>query len=132
MPSNTLRIIFLISLFLEYLHSTEEIAGRFPHIDSFMKFGGSIFRTTSEKFYWISHIIYWVGLPIIFLIFQRSSVGLFLAVLFGISYPFEAHHLFKAFLRKSYYPGTITALLYLFIGFFFWAQLLKDLNLLNS
>jgi small-conductance mechanosensitive channel len=38
----------------------------------------------------------------------------------------ELHHIWKAVVSWSYYPGLITALAFPVIGFFFWRELIKS------
>ena len=131
MPSKELKLIFLLSLPLIYLHALEEVLGGFSHIDSFMQSGASLFNTTPELFYWVSHVLYWLALPTLFVLFKGSRLGMYLLVLFGFSYIFELHHLIKALIAESYYPGMITASIYILFGIFFWTRLLKNLKIIN-
>lgn len=126
MASRKLKTIFLISLLLIYLHGFEEIIVGFSSSDSFIMYGSRYFGTTPEVFYWIFHIIYWLLLPILFILFHSKRVGLFLMTLFSIVFIFELHHILKAIVAGDYYPGAITAIFYPIIGFFFWKQLIKD------
>lgn len=126
MISNKLERIFLISLFLIYIHGVEEIIGGFQHFDSFMIFGAKYFSTTPEMFYWISHLIWWFSVPLIFIVFKKYRFILLIMAIYGTVFIIEFHHVIKAFIAKSYYPGTITALFYPLIGFFYWKELLKN------
>ncbi|HBQ51305.1 TPA: hypothetical protein DD690_04990 [Candidatus Daviesbacteria bacterium] len=126
MASNKLNSLFLISLLLIYLHGFEEIIGGFPSSDSFIIYGGRYFGTTPENFYWIFHTIYWLLLPILFILFHIKRIGLFLMTLFSFVFIFESHHILKAIIINDYYPGVITAIFYPIIGFFFLRQLIKD------
>ena len=126
MVSKQLTILFIIALALIYLHGVEEVLTGFPHGDSFMKFGASFFHTSPENFYWISHIfLWWLPIPIIFLVFRKKAIILPLLALFGLVFVFELHHLIKAVLAQSYYPGMITAFFYPILGVFFYKELLK-------
>lgn len=126
MISNKLKRFFLISLLLIYAHGIEEIIGGFQYFDSFMVLGANYFGTAPEIFYWVSHIIFWLSLPILFLLFHKRRVGIILMAIFGVIFIVELHHPIKALFINHYYPGMITALLYPIVGFFFWRQLIKD------
>ena len=127
MVSKRLTFLFITALGLIYLHGLEEVLTGFPHVDPFMKFGANFFNTSSEGFYWISHIfLWWLPIPLIFLIFRKTTLILLLLALFGIVFFFEIHHLIKAFVAQSYYPGMITAFFYPILGVFFYKELLKN------
>ncbi len=126
MISDKLKHIFLISLLLIYAHGIEEIIGGFQYFDSFMVSGANYFGITPEIFYWVSHMIFWLSLPILFLLFHQRRVGLILITIFGGIFIIELHHPIKAILASQYYPGTITALFYPIIGIFFWKQTFTD------
>lgn len=126
MISNKLERIFLISLLLIYAHGVEEIIGGFQYSDSFMVLGAQYLRTTTEIFYWVFHIIFWLSLPILFLLFHKRRVGIILMAIFGVIFIVELHHPIKALFINHYYPRMITALLYPIVGFFFWKQIFPD------
>jgi hypothetical protein len=127
MVSKRLTTLFVLALGLIYLHGVEEVLTGFPRVDSFMKFGASFFNTSSENFYWISHIfLWWLPIPVIFLILRRRTIILPLLALFGLVFVFELHHLVKAALAQSYYPGMITAFFYPILGVFFYKELLRS------
>ena len=125
MISKRLNNLFLITLIPIYLHGIEEILTGFSHIDSFMVIGSHFFNTSSEQFYWVSHIIFWLLLPVLYLFFYKTKVALFLFSLFGLFFIVELHHIYKAVLIKNYYPGLITSLAYPVIGFFYIKELIK-------
>ncbi|MBI2595722.1 HXXEE domain-containing protein [Candidatus Daviesbacteria bacterium] len=118
-----LKHIFLLSLLLIYAHGVEEIINGFQYSDSFMVYGANLFNTTPEIFYWISHLIWWFSLPLLFLVFNKSRLGLFLMTLYGFVFFIEIHHSIKGFLAGRYYPGMVTAMLYPIFGIFYWRQL---------
>ena len=47
-------------------------------------------------------------------------------IVFGAVYILQLHHIWKAAVSWSYYPGLITALAFPVIGFFFWKELIKS------
>lgn len=126
MISNKLKRIFLISLILIYAHGIEEIIGGFQYFDSFIVYGANLFNTTPEIFYWVSHLVWWVSLPILFLLFHKNRLGLLLMALYGLVFFIELHHPIKGLLIGSYYPGMVTALFYPVVGFFYWKQIIRD------
>lgn len=125
MISKNLNVLFIVSLSLIYLHGVEEVLTGFQHTDSFMMFGGKVFSISTESFYWFSHLLWWLGAPIMFLIFRNKPIILPLLALFGTVFFIEAHHLIKALLVQSYYPGMITAFLYPIFGVYFYKELMR-------
>ena len=124
MTSKRLDPLFLAALILIYLHGLEEVLAGFQHIDSFMEFGGRLFNTSTENFYWFSHLLWWLAVPVIFLIFRKKPIILPLLALFGAVFFIETHHLVKSLLVQSYYPGMITAFLYPIFGIYFYKELI--------
>ena len=129
MASNKLKHIFLLSLILIYAHGVEEIINGFQFSDSFMVYGANLFNTTPEFFYWVFHFVWWISLPIIFLLFSNKSLGLLIMTLYGFVFFIELHHPIKGLLAGHYYPGMVTALFYPVFGIFYWQQIIKDWQL---
>jgi len=125
MISKRLNTIFFLSLGLMYAHGFEEVLTGFQHTDSFVIFGANLFNTTPESVYWVFHILWWSSVPILFFVFRKKSFVFPLLALFGIVFLVETHHLIKAVLVKSYYPGMITAFFYPIAGFFFYRELIR-------
>lgn len=127
MISKRLKTLFLLSLIPIYLHGIEEVLFGFQYSDSFMISGANLFNTTPETFYWITHIfLWWLLLPVAYMLFQKSRLALYLMTAFSLVFIFEFHHIFKALLSMSYYPGMITALVYPLVGIFFWKELVTN------
>ena len=126
MISNNLKHLFLLSLIPIYLHGMEEIVNGFQQVDVFMVYGASYFQTTPEVFYWISHIIWWVSLPLLYLLLNKSRFALPLMTVFSLVFIIELHHPIKGLLIHQYYPGMITALFYPIFGLFYWQQLIRE------
>ncbi|MDP3941342.1 MAG: HXXEE domain-containing protein [bacterium] len=126
MVSKSLKKIFLFTLLLIYLHGIEEVMGGFPQIDSFMQLGGSYFKITPEQFYWVSHILWWVLIPIMYIFFQKKKFAIFLFSFFGLFFFVELHHIVRAILLRGYYPGVLTAIAYSVIGVVYWRELIND------
>lgn len=55
---------------------------------------------------------------------KRWQRGL-LAIL-GAVYVLEIHHLIEAIIRQSYYPGSLTAIAFPVLAFFFWREYLHS------
>lgn len=126
MVSQKLKNIFLFTIITIYIHGVEEVITGFPHVDGFMGFGAAYFKISPEQFYWIAHVIFWVSLPLLYILFNKKHIALLLFSLFGLFFIIELHHIFKTAYFRSYYPGLLTALIYPFIGVLYWQELLKN------
>lgn len=129
MISKRLKYIIFIALVLIYTHGLEEIFTGFYLNDSTMKFLGDYFNITGESFYWISHAIWWIVLPLLAYVVVVKGKMLWLLVLFGLVFFIELHHFAKAIFARSYYPGMLTAILYPIIGIIYWRELFKNYKL---
>lgn len=127
MVSKKLKSITFVALGVIYLHGVEEILMGFYQNDSTMKLFGHYFNLSANEFYWISHLIWWITLPILFLLVVKKQL-FWLMVLFGIVFIVEIHHLIKAAQAMTYYPGMLTAIFYPIIGFFYWRELIINLR----
>lgn len=125
MISENFAKVFLFFLVLIYAHGIEEVLTGFHYNDSFMILGAQYFNISVETFYWISHLVWWISVPLLFIIFRKSKFIFPLMALYGLVFIIESHHLVKALIIKSYYPGMVTALFYPIVGFFYWRQLIK-------
>ncbi len=126
MISTKLKKLLGISLLLIYAHGLEEIITGFYPSDRYMIFFSSLFASIPQATYWISHLLFWVFLLISYLLVIGGRWKYFVLALFGTIFFIELHHPIDAFLTGGYYPGMITALIYPFIGFFYWKQLITD------
>lgn len=126
MISNKLKKLFLLSLLLIYIHGVEEILTGFAYKDSFMVFGANLFKTATENFYWVFHLIWWVAVPVLFFLFKQTKLIFLLMSIYGSVFVIEIHHLAKAVILGSYYPGMITAVFYPVLGYFYWKELIKN------
>ncbi|MBA3724813.1 MAG: HXXEE domain-containing protein [Candidatus Levybacteria bacterium] len=126
MISKKLKTITHVALIVIYLHGLEEIITGFYHNDSTMAFLGNYFNASASQFYWVSHVIWWVSLPILFIAVLKIKKLFWLMVVFGSVFFIEIHHVVKALFSMTYYPGMITAIIYPFIGFFYWRELINN------
>jgi len=126
MISKKLQFLFLLSLMLIVIHGIEEQLTGFRHTDSFVIALGSYLSMSPEAFYWAFHIIWWSLLPSVYILLRKNPVMLPLLTLFSVVFVFELHHVVKAFVANSYYPGMITAAFYPVLGVFFYKELVQS------
>lgn len=128
MISKKLKTVFLISIPVFIAHGLEEYFNGFYNVDSSFKFFFHYFETMSvpQATFLLFQIMIWLLLIVSFLLILNGKWQLRLMVVLGLIYIFELHHLWKAFISWSYYPGAITSIAFLIIGFVFWKELLKE------
>ncbi len=122
MISIRLRNIFLLSIPLFVVHGIEEYLTGFYKVDDILF--GHLTESVAQPAFIIFQVIWWFLLLII--ANQINQKWAFKAlIIVGITYMLEVHHLIHALIAKGYYPGATTALLFPFIAFFFWKEIIK-------
>lgn len=126
--SSRLKTIFLLSIPVFIAHGIEEYITEFYNIDKFSRFVFSYTETMSplQASFITFQIMIWILLIFGAIFITRPKWMLYIMIIPGLIYLFELHHLFKALISLNYYPGLITAILFPFIGFYYWKQLIKD------
>ncbi len=122
--SDKLQKIILLSLLLNLLHmievySTGYYLTGFGALEPF-------FANMSSAIYFSSHIFLYLGITLFFL--SHINKKFFTLGLVAYSWVFisESHHFIRAILTGSYFPGSITSLLYIVIGIAYITQLRSE------
>jgi len=126
MISNKLKRIIVLSIALFYLHGLEEILTGFHIQDPFIEFFSSLFMNVPEAVYYVSHVLWWIFVPVLLLLLLGGKWVYRVLAVFGIVYVLELHHVLKALLASQYYSGMITAFFYPVFGYFYWRTLIHD------
>lgn len=125
-----LQQIFLLSIPVFIAHGIEEYITEFYNIDNFSRFVFSYTETMSplQASFITFQIMIWLLLILGAIFITRPKWLLYIMIIPGLMYIFEIHHLVKALMLLNYYPGLVTSILFPFIGFFYWKQLIRDLK----
>lgn len=128
--SSKLQRIFLLSIPVFIAHGIEEYITEFYTVDNFSRFVFSYTEIMSplQASFITFQIMIWITLILGAILITHSRWLLYVMIIPGLVYIFELHHLVKALILLNYYPGSITGILFPFIGFFYWKQLIKDLR----
>lgn len=128
MISQKLKSIFLLSIPVSIVHGIEEYITGFYATDNFAKFFFSYAENMSlaQASFVIFQIMFWLILIISAILITKPKSQIYVMVIPGLIYIFELHHLIKASMILGYYPGSLTAIFFPFIGFFYWKQLIRD------
>ena len=126
--SQKLKILFYISIPLFVIHGLEEILNGFYNVDWSTKlaFGFLYGMPVPQATFWVFQIMLWLALIVFAFLISSEKWRLRLMFLPGIIFIVELHHLWSAITSWSYYPGLISSIPVLIIGFLFWKELLKN------
>ena len=134
MISKKLKLLFLLSIPLFITHGLEEYFTGFFNIDPIFKFVFQYFEnmTVFQATFLLFQIMLWLFLITFFFLILGGKWPLRLMVILGVVLIFELHHIIRTIVEWSYYPGTITALLFPILAFFFWKELINNFKELET
>jgi len=128
--SNKLKILFYISIPLFIAHGLEEIFNNFSNIDWSTKlvFGFLSEMSVPQATFIVFQVMIWLAFIIFAFLIASEKWRLRLMFLPGIIFIVELHHPWSVIESWGYYPGAITAIPLLILGFLFWKELIKNLR----
>ena len=128
MISDKLRKLFLISVPLFILHGVEEYLTRFYDVYPLLNFKWTenIFHSIPQATFLTMQIMWWLLLLVAYVLLRRDRGTLYLMTFMGLVYLYEITHILSAIIMQGYTPGFTTALLFPFLAFFYWKELLKN------
>ena len=128
MISQKLKTIFFISIPFFIAHGLEEFFNSFYNIDWSTKivFGFLNEMSVPQATFLVFQIMLWLALIVFALLISNEKWRLRLMLLPGIIFLVELHHPWSVIASLDYYPGAITSIPLLIIGFLFWKELLKN------
>ena len=128
--SNKLKNFFLISIGLFIAHGVEEYFTGFYNLDKWDEwiFGLLPFVSIHQAMFATFQVMFWLLLIVALLLLTDKKWQFRLLSLLGVIYLFELHHVIKAVLAFSYYPGLITSLGFPILAYFYWKELLATKN----
>ena len=127
MLSKRIHHLFLISIVLFIAHGLEEYFTGFYEVDNIFKYIFQFFETMSipQATFLLFQIMLWILLIISYLLIFKKDWILFLLTIPALVFIFEISHLVKAVIAGGYYPGSIVAIFFPILGFFYWKELIK-------
>ena len=128
MISQKLKNIFYISVPVFIAHGLEEILNGFYNVDWSTKivFGFLNGMSLPQATFVVFQIMLWLALIIFAFLITSEKWRLRLMFLPGIIFIVELHHPWSAITSLGYYPGVITSIPLVIIGFLFWKELLSN------
>lgn len=128
MISQKLKTIFIISVPIFIVHGLEEFFNNFYNIDWSTKlfFGFLNHMSVPQATFLVFQIMLWLTLIVFAFTIASEKWRLRLMLLPGIIFLVELRHPWSVVTSLDYYPGAISAIPLLILGFLFWKELLKN------
>ena len=128
MISQKLKTIFIISIPIFIAHGLEEFFNNFYNTDWSTKlvFGFLNEMSVSQATFLVFQIMLWLALIVFAFLIANEKWRLRLMLLPGMIFIVELHHPWSVITSWDYYPGAISAIPLLVLGFLFWKELLKN------
>ncbi len=128
MISQKLKTIFYISIPVFIAHGLEEFFNGFYNVDWSTKlvFGFLNEMSVPQATFLVFQIMLWLALIVFAFLITSEKWRLWLMLLPGIIFIIELHHPWSVIKSWSYYPGAITSIPLLVLGFLFWRELIKS------
>lgn len=122
-----LHWIFIASIPVFILHGIEEYLTGFFQIDPIFLwvFQPILGMPTEQASFIVFQIMVWVLLIVSALLLQGNRWHRRLLLIPGVLYILEAQHLIEAAWRQGYYPGSLTAIVFPILAFFFWREFVR-------
>ncbi len=124
--SKNLKKILLISLVLNLVHMIEVILSGY-YLFGFESFSSS-FQNMSSAIYFSSHIFLYLGISVFVLSHLNKNFFKYSLIAYSWVFISESHHIVRSAISLEYFPGSLTSLLYVVLGYFYITQLFKDLK----
>ena len=126
--SNKLKTIFYISIPVFIAHGLEEFFNDFYNIDWSTKlvFGFLNEMSVPQATFLVFQIMLWLALIVFAFLITSEKWRLRLMFLPGMIFIVELHHPWSVITSWGYYPGAITSIPLIILGFLFWKELLKN------
>ena len=127
MISKKLKTIFIISIPVFIAHGLEEFFNNFYDIDwsTMLVFGFLNEMSVPQATFLVFQIMLWLALIVFAFLIANDKWRLRLMLLPGIIFLVELNHPWSVITSWGYYPGAITAIPLIILGFLFWKELFK-------
>ena len=128
MISLKLKNIFVLSIPVFIAHGLEEIFNDFYNIDWSTKlvFGFLSEMSVPQATFIVFQVMIWLAFIIFAFLIASEKWRLRLMFLPGIIFIVELHHPWSVITSLGYYPGAITSIPLIILGFLFWKELLNN------
>lgn len=125
MITRRLRLLTIAGIVLMLLHGVEEWLSGFFRVDPAFAYVASLVSTKQEALFVSFQITWWLLLILFALLTFSAKWRLRGLGLFGAVMVFEWMHPASSVLSGEYYPGTVTAMLFVPLSVAFWVEFLR-------
>lgn len=125
MISEKLKNLSLLCIPIFIVHSLEEYFVGFYNINSFYR----SFSNPQMAFLIIVVISFNLLMIISYILIQKNIGGLILPTLVGLVLIYELIHIYEAIKVGGYYPGLYTGIIFPFLGYLYWRELIRNYKL---
>lgn len=110
------------------LHGLEEYTTKFYDVYPLLNFKWmeDVFNSIPQASFLTFQIMWWLLLMVLYLSIRGNKSQFFLMILVGIIYIYECTHILSAILLQGYTSGFTTGLLFPFMTFFYWRELVSN------
>ena len=128
MVSDKLRNLFFTSIPLFIVHGTEEYLTHFYDVYPLLNFKWTenVFQSIPQATFFTFQAMWWLLLLVVYVLLRRDKGTIYLMTFVGLIYIYEITHILSAIIAQGYTPGLTTGLLFPFMAFFYWKELLKN------
>lgn len=125
MISKKLKVLYLISIIMVFIHGIEEYFTGLYTFDSFY----TSFAHPRLVFVIIILILCNGFLALSYIAIQKGKFSLSFSVVLGVLLLYEFQHIIVSISHRDYTPGLITALSFPVLSILFWKELLLNLKI---
>ncbi len=134
-PAISPRLLRLLGLTIVVIiaHGIEEYLMGFHDVNPTVTIPAGYVATIAEGIFGTFQLMLWLLLVVLYVALkgERRSVLRVLTVI-AVVLSTEIHHIIAAVIRRGYYPGLVTALIFPVLAVFFWRELLREWRSLSS
>lgn len=125
MITRRLRLLTLAGIVLMVLHGVEEWASGFFNVDPSFEFFAGLVSSKEEALFLAFQATWWLLLILFGLLTFSPKWRLRGLGLFGAVMVFEWVHLASSLRSGGYFPGAVTAMLFVPLGVAFWVEFVR-------
>lgn len=128
MITQKLKTILWLSIPIFIAHGLEEFLNNFYNVDWSTKlvFGFLNQMSIPQATFLVFQIMLWLALIVFAFLISSEKWRLRLMFIPAVIFIVELHHPWSVITSWGYYPGAITAIPLLIVGFFYWIELLRS------
>ena len=128
MISEKLKLIILLSIPVFIIHGIEEYINRFYDVFPLhsLTWAPQLFQTIPQTAFLAFQVTWWLLLVVAFLLISGRKGTKIVLVIYGIVMIYELTHILHTLVTGKYIAGFYTSLLFPFLNYFYWKELLKN------